>query len=445
MSEEFDPLMEVIGPSSRTHEADDFLGSWNPLLFVVASRESSLEIHVTSYPLPSIPGEEPESPQGQYTLSVLEMDRLPTLAVNGSTEVTLGEGGLALFRIDVPEGAECLHIETFDAASDVNLGLISLDAGVALTAAHAEITRHLDSHLVAGGESQTALATGEHILAVVSRHAELIPPFTLSLSLGTPTECPHDHWMPTHEGLEDLSTLERVTRACVVVRSDKTTGSGTVVHPDGLILTNFHVIGKVHGGDLHHFSDDDYRICFTERSDLHPRERFHARIVAESPELDLALLLITETVRGESVGLGSLPTVEMRDPEGLAEGESLISLGDPICILGYPTVGGLGVSVFPINLTKGVCSGFDIEDGRWPWVKTDALINSGNSGGTAVNEEGQLIGVPSIMVHKDRGCNPMSYIRPISAIPQAWWSLIEDPSPAREASWEVLALPATRP
>ena len=45
------------------------------------------------------------------------------------------------------------------------------------------------------------------------------------------------------------------------------------------------------------------------------------------------------------------------------------------------------------------------------------------------------------LVHKNRDANPMSYIRPISAIPEEWWPLIEDPSPARGADWEILVFP----
>ena len=66
--------------------------------------------------------------------------------------------------------------------------------------------------------------------------------------------------------------------------------------------------------------------------------------------------------------------------------------GDPIHIFGYPAIGG-----GTLQYTAGVVSGFNFEegiDGR-AWITTDATMSGGSSGGTAVDAQGRLIGVPT--------------------------------------------------
>jgi hypothetical protein len=68
-----------------------------------------------------------------------------------------------------------------------------------------------------------------------------------------------------------------------------------------------------------------------------------------------------------------------------------VRTGDPIRILGYPGVGGTSITV-----TDGIVSGrFPAATKGGPWIKTDAAIAGGNSGGTALDTEGRLIGVPT--------------------------------------------------
>jgi len=163
------------------------------------------------------------------------------------------------------------------------------------------------------------------------------------------------------------------------------TGSGTIVHPSGLILTNCHVANPRAMG-MSAPPADRLGISITERSDQPPVLSYFAQVVVQAPEMDLAVLRIVAGVDGRQVSNLNLPYVPLGDSDDL-------ELGDVLAILGYPGIGGE-----TITLTSGSVSGFSHEDNlnvNRAWIKTDATIAGGNSGGTAINGAGQLVGVPT--------------------------------------------------
>jgi len=163
------------------------------------------------------------------------------------------------------------------------------------------------------------------------------------------------------------------------------TGSGTIIHPQGVILTNCHVANPRAMG-MPAPPADALAIAIMERSDEPPVVSYIAEIVMQSPELDLAVLRIVQDVSGQRVSKLDLPWVPIGDSNEL-------ELGDIVSIFGFPGIGG-----DTITFTSGSVSGFtqqrDITSGR-AWIKTDATIAGGNSGGTAVNSEGYLVGIPT--------------------------------------------------
>ncbi|MFK7769195.1 MAG: trypsin-like peptidase domain-containing protein [Mariniblastus sp.] len=163
------------------------------------------------------------------------------------------------------------------------------------------------------------------------------------------------------------------------------TGSGTIVHPQGIILTNCHVANPRAMG-MSSPPADRLGISLTESSDRPPALSYFAEVVAYNADLDLAVCRITHDVKGRPVKRLNLPSVSIGDSDDL-------DLGDKISIFGYPGIGGETVT-----FTSGNVAGFSSEKGvRAPraWIKTDATIAGGNSGGTSVNKHGQLIGVPT--------------------------------------------------
>ncbi|MCA9918949.1 MAG: trypsin-like peptidase domain-containing protein [Anaerolineales bacterium] len=174
------------------------------------------------------------------------------------------------------------------------------------------------------------------------------------------------------------------------------TGSGTIVSPDGLILTNAHVAAPTAPGLATLYNDpemlfdeepDRLVVALSDSADRPPTEAYIAELAAADGSLDLAVIKITADLDGNTLDTSTLdlPFVEIGDSNS-------IRLGDEIRILGYPGAGGE-----TITFTRGNVAGFESQNrvGDRAWIKTDATISPGNSGGLGVNAAGQIIGVPS--------------------------------------------------
>ncbi len=164
-------------------------------------------------------------------------------------------------------------------------------------------------------------------------------------------------------------------------------GSGTIISADGLILTNCHVALPKAMWDEPRFDYDLLVVALTVRSDEPPRPTYLAEVVQYDPDLDLAVIRVSQMLDGSAVDRAklNLPALALGDSDTL-------DLGDRLSIFGYPGIGGE-----TITFTSGDVSGFTREEGveGRAWIKTDATIAGGNSGGTAVNEQGELVGIPT--------------------------------------------------
>ncbi|MDP9467395.1 MAG: serine protease, partial [Chloroflexota bacterium] len=156
------------------------------------------------------------------------------------------------------------------------------------------------------------------------------------------------------------------------------TGSGTIIDPSGLILTNAHVATP---SDI---ELTELQVGITGASDRPAEATYRAEVAAADTVLDLAVIRITATLDG-SVLPEAFPFVSLGDSDAL-------DIGDDISIFGYPGIGGN-----TITFTSGQVSGFTGEAvlGDRAWIKTDATIAGGNSGGLAANDAGEIIGVPT--------------------------------------------------
>ncbi len=164
-------------------------------------------------------------------------------------------------------------------------------------------------------------------------------------------------------------------------------GSGTIISPDGMILTNTHVADPLSMGYPSDYKPDALLIELVINEDKPPVPSYYATILASDPTLDLAVLRIDTTLDGKPVNPASLnlPYVIVGDSD-------TVRFGDPIYIFGFPSIGG-----DTITYSAGGVAGFDSEApiGNRAWIKTDATIAGGNSGGLASNDRGEIIGVPS--------------------------------------------------
>ncbi|MCX6038685.1 MAG: trypsin-like peptidase domain-containing protein [Chloroflexi bacterium] len=164
-------------------------------------------------------------------------------------------------------------------------------------------------------------------------------------------------------------------------------GSGTIISPTGLILTNAHVASPASQGDTEN-EPDALAILLMDQEDKPPVFSYFASVKAVDGYLDLAVIQITSTMEGADVNPSSLnlPFVQLGNSDTL-------HVGDHINIFGFPGIGGE-----TITFTDGSVSGFTAEEGLGDraWIKTNATISGGNSGGLAANDAGLIIGVPTL-------------------------------------------------
>lgn len=140
-------------------------------------------------------------------------------------------------------------------------------------------------------------------------------------------------------------------------------GSGVVIQPDGIMLTNSHVIGK----------DKEFDVR------LGNGRHFRAKVLGRDVLGDLAALQL-ELKPGEQV-----PYLELGDSETLQIGEAALAVGNPFA---------LGIVDQSPTFTLGVISAVRQLGGRYPeCIVCDAEVNPGNSGGPLVNMAGQVVGI----------------------------------------------------
>lgn len=194
-------------------------------------------------------------------------------------------------------------------------------------------------------------------------------------------------------GLDVASLVHKVAPSVVAIRgwgvgSDGTEGyfggTGIIVSADGLILTNRHVVSPM--SDIKVFLDDG--------------REFPARVQFADLDSDLAWLRIDAT------GL---------TPATLASADAG-QVGDPVIVIGNPF--GLRNSV-----TTGIISGKgrSIDSTGYPFLQTDAAINSGNSGGPVVDAAGEVVGIAAdkysgVGVEGLGFAIPMSVVEKVQAI-----------------------------
>ncbi len=160
-------------------------------------------------------------------------------------------------------------------------------------------------------------------------------------------------------------------------------GEGTLVSPDGLILTNAHSAQSTE-----RCRADAIVVALTIDEGEPPVPVYFADVVIIDRRLDLAVLRITQHLDGRRVQPNELilPFVELGDSNALA-------LGDPVQVAGYP-----GIDNAAVETRAGTVSAFLSETGTGSraWIKIDASIPGAMSGSGAYNTEGQLVGVPTI-------------------------------------------------
>jgi len=168
-------------------------------------------------------------------------------------------------------------------------------------------------------------------------------------------------------------------------RIQSSLGSGVIISPDGVIVTNTHV---VKGG-----ADTEIRVALTDKRE------FDARIVAQDDKTDLAVLKIEG-------GSGNFPFLEFANSDKLEVGDIVLAIGNPF---------GVGQTV-----TSGIISALTrtemAQSESQVFIQTDAAINPGNSGGALVDMTGKLVGINTMIFSQSGGSVGIGFAIPSNLV-----------------------------
>lgn len=170
------------------------------------------------------------------------------------------------------------------------------------------------------------------------------------------------------------------------------TGSGVIVSPDGLIITNYHVI------------ENASEIEVTTNKN----KTYTATIVGSDPTTDLAILKI----EADQV----LPFIPFGDSNSARIGEWVLAVGNPLNLNSTVTAGIISAKSRDLNDRDGKNQSF---------IQTDAAVNMGNSGGALVNTRGELIGINSAITSFTGGYLGYSFAVPSNIVRKVFEDLIE--------------------
>jgi Do/DeqQ family serine protease len=160
-------------------------------------------------------------------------------------------------------------------------------------------------------------------------------------------------------------------------------GSGVIVDPAGLVVTNFHVIENA----------DQVRVSLADKRE------FEADIVLKDQHADLAVLRLKDARE-------RFAAIELGDSDALQVGDLVLALGNPF---------GVGQTV-----THGIVSAVartqvGITDYQF-FIQTDAAINPGNSGGALVDLSGRLLGINTAIFSRSGGSQGIGFAIPVNMV-----------------------------
>jgi Do/DeqQ family serine protease len=160
-------------------------------------------------------------------------------------------------------------------------------------------------------------------------------------------------------------------------------GSGVIVDPRGLIVTNVHVIEGA----------DDIKVALTDKRE------FEAKLVLKDKRSDLAVLRIKDAHE-------RFPFLEFANSDALQVGDVVLAIGNPF---------GVGQTV-----THGIVSAVartDVGSSNYQFfIQTDAAINPGNSGGALIDLAGRLVGINNMILSRSGGSQGIGFAIPANMV-----------------------------
>ena len=195
-------------------------------------------------------------------------------------------------------------------------------------------------------------------------------------------------WVTEHEKMgiqleksQGYANIQKVVEyaalAVVSVKIDENKlGSGVLISPNGLLITNYHVVKDAKSIKVKLYNDES---------------EYSGRVVSFKEFYDLALVSIGGTGR---------PFLKLADPDAIKTGDAVIALGNPF---GLATTATTGI-ISSVRELKDFPGADKANLSRWQenmkLIQTDAAVNPGNSGGPLVNKEGKIVGINTFGISK---------------------------------------------
>ena len=174
-------------------------------------------------------------------------------------------------------------------------------------------------------------------------------------------------------------------------------GSGVIVSPEGIVLTNYHVISDA----------DEIDVALADG------RKVKAKIIGGDPETDIAVLKIEAKQLPTPITLGKIESVHV--------GDVVLAIGNPFGVGQTVTSGiisALGRDHVGINTFEN-------------FIQTDAAINPGNSGGALVDTRGHLIGINTAIYSNNGGSMGIGFAIPVNLAKQVMESILSNGSVTR--------------
>lgn len=168
-------------------------------------------------------------------------------------------------------------------------------------------------------------------------------------------------------------------------RVQNSLGSGVILSQDGIVVSNFHVVGMA----------TDIRVVLSDRRE------YSAHVVLGDEESDLAILQLDNA--------SDLPHLGLRNSDQVEVGELVLAIGNPF---------GVGQTVSSGIISGLARSGALTGQARGYFLQTDAPINPGNSGGALIDVNGDLIGINTSILSRSGGSNGIGFAIPSNLVAQ---------------------------
>ncbi|RMD93405.1 MAG: Do family serine endopeptidase [Alphaproteobacteria bacterium] len=168
-----------------------------------------------------------------------------------------------------------------------------------------------------------------------------------------------------------------------VPRVQNSLGSGVILDPSGIVVSNYHVVGEA----------DAIRVV------LNDGREFDAEPILADRESDLAVLRLK--------GAKGLPALAFADSDAVEVGDLVLAIGNPF---------GIGQTVTSGIISGLARSGLAAGNRTAYFIQTDAPINPGNSGGALVDMAGRLLGINTMILSRSGGSNGIGFAIPANLV-----------------------------